>query len=89
MDPLTPIRKGLTRAKTMSMSQSMKGTYEFARDSAAESKEVLVYGRVFAGSIEADLMLTREVSLDTIRRRGLIDVGSIWPQRWLSSSFDS
>lgn len=63
VDPTGSISKGLgyAQAKAAGMSRSMKETYEVSRMSAGESEEVLVYGRVSAGSIEADLDFTREV----------------------------
>jgi len=45
------------------LSQSVKEMYGVAREASDRTGEVLVFGRVFVESIEANLMFTTEVSI--------------------------
>lgn len=61
--PGRSILAGLREGRAQQLfSMNTREAYEIAARQATESEEVLYYGRIFAESIEADLVFTRDVS---------------------------
>jgi hypothetical protein len=62
VDPSSILHITHQKSRDLMLSVGMKENYDFARRASQLSREVLVWGRIFGGSILHHLEFTREVS---------------------------